>query len=253
MPNVCVHKPSGMLFFDFRFDGERSREYTALPDTPANRKKMEKILQRIASEIKAGTFDYEAYFPNSMVLERLRRTRKLKAVLAQISQLQTQLESSMRRNPVTPESQGPTFEAFAQQWIDEHSIEWRRSHIRSLLSTVKGRLVPYFGTEVVGGITKSDVLAYRATLAKEPGRGGKSGLSAKRINEIMGTLKQILGEAAARFKFTSPMANVKRLRVSKTDVHPVAGVGRGTGVDRTATGAYQHRDAVHQTTRRMPR
>lgn len=38
MPNVRVHKPNGMLFFDFRYQGVRCREYTVLPDTAANRK-----------------------------------------------------------------------------------------------------------------------------------------------------------------------------------------------------------------------
>ena len=41
------------------------------PDTPANRKKLEKVLSRIESEIEAGTFKYEVYFPNSKALKRL--------------------------------------------------------------------------------------------------------------------------------------------------------------------------------------
>ena len=72
MPNVRVHKPNGMLFFDFRYRGMRCREYTALPDSPANRKKMEKVLERIEAEMKAGTFEYEKYFPNSKALHRVR-------------------------------------------------------------------------------------------------------------------------------------------------------------------------------------
>ena len=72
----------------------------------------------------------------------------------------------------------------------------------------------------MGSITKADVLAFRATLAQAPGRGGKAGLSPKRINEIMGTTRQILAEAAERFDFISPALNVKRLRVKRTDVQP---------------------------------
>ena len=37
----------GTLFLDFRYLGQRCREYTALPDTPANRKRLEKALARI--------------------------------------------------------------------------------------------------------------------------------------------------------------------------------------------------------------
>ncbi|MEO7106017.1 MAG: site-specific integrase, partial [Rhodoferax sp.] len=118
------------------------------------------------------------------------------------------------------EEVGPLFKDFANQWVDEHSIEWRRSHIKSLLSTLNGRLIPQFGGKVVGSITKADVLAFRATLAKVKGRGDKEGLSPKRINEIIGLLRQILNEAADRFEFTSPTTNIKTLRLRKTDVDP---------------------------------
>jgi len=74
MPNVRVHKPNGALFFDFRHKGERCREYTLLTDTPANRKKLEKVLAKIESEIVAGTFVYANYFPNSKALKRLSPT-----------------------------------------------------------------------------------------------------------------------------------------------------------------------------------
>lgn len=99
-------------------------------------------------------------------------------------------------------------------------MEWRRSHIKSLRSTLDSRIIPVFGPKVVSSITKSDILAFRANLAKEPGRGGKDGLSPKRINEITGALCQIVAEAADRFEFTSPTANIKRLRVRRADVYP---------------------------------
>ena len=71
---------------------------------------------------------------------------------------------------------GPLFKDFSNTWFDEHSIEWRRSHIKSLLSTLNGRLIPHFGGRVVGSITKSDVLEFRASLAKVKGRGKQEGL-----------------------------------------------------------------------------
>lgn len=218
MPNVRVHKPNGMLFFDFRYRGVRCREYTALPDTAVNRKKMEKVLERIESEIKSGTFEYENYFPSSKALHRLKRVVE--------GTTQTGNEPIAVKNDAPSVDgdgaavKGLTFSEFADQWVQEHSIEWRRSHIRSLLSTLDGRIKPYFSNRVITSITKADVLAFRAALAKEPGRGGKAGLSAKRINEIMGTLRQILAEAADRFEFTSPALNLKRLRVKKSDVQP---------------------------------
>jgi integrase len=202
---------------DFRYADGRYREYTALSDTPTNRKKLEKVLDKIESEIATGIFVYENYFPNSKALKRLAKVMKDGAVPTATA---AAVDAVLNSTPMSAAPVGPSFKDFATTWFDERSIEWRRSHIKSLLSTMNGRLVPYFGTKVVGSITKSDVLEFRATLAKVKGRGQQVGLSAKRINEIMGLLRQILSEAADRFQFTTPTANIKKLKVRKTDVDP---------------------------------
>jgi integrase len=217
MPSIRVHKPNGALFFDFRYNDARCREYTLLQDTPINRKKLEKISDKIESEIAAGTFVYANYFPNSSALKRLAKQTVeggIETATAQV--VDTALAG--KTDIATPAS--PLFKDFANKWFDERSIEWRRSHIKSLLSTMNGHLIPHFGGKVVGSITKSAVLEFRATLAKVKGRGKQEGLSAKRINEIMGLLGQILNEAADRFEFTSPVTNIKKLRQRKVDVNP---------------------------------
>lgn len=210
MSSIRVHKPNGALFFDFRYKGQRCREYTLLPDTQSNRKKLEKILAKIDEEIRAGTFVYEAYFPNSKAVQRMGT-----AIAPQSSVAAAPVITPVAEAPSTP-----TFEKFANQWVDERSVEWRRSHIKSLTSTLNGRLIPKFGQKAVGSITKSDILAFRAELAKVPGRGTKEGLSPKRINEIVGVLCQIVDEAADRLQFTAPTTGIKRLRVRKSDVNP---------------------------------
>ena len=65
MASIRVRKETGLLFFDFRFRGQRCREQTMLQDTPANRKRLEKALAKIEADIAAGTFDYSATFPGS--------------------------------------------------------------------------------------------------------------------------------------------------------------------------------------------
>ncbi len=217
MPSIRARKDNELLFFEFRFNGVRCREQTLLPDNTANRKKMKPILAKIASEIEAGTFVYGNYFPDSKALQRLDRANELKAAKSKVSLA----ASSVAAQAVADRADvGPLFAAFATQWVDDHSIEWRRSHIKSLLSTLNGRLIPHFGTKAVGSITKSDILSFRSSLALVPGRAGKAGLSPKRINEIIGLLRQILAEAAERFEFTSPALNIKTLRLRKTDVDP---------------------------------
>ena len=217
MPSIRSRADNGLLFFDFRFQGDRCREQTLLSDTPANRKKLEKVLARIDAEIAAGTFAYANYFPNSKALKRFARANLEKAGVAAVTEA---IAESAEKPTVEPMANGPLFCEFSAQWFKEHEIEWRRSHIRSLRSTLDARLIPHFGQKVVSSITKSDILAYRATLAKVKGRGDKEGLSPKRINEIIGTLCQIIDEAADRFEFTTPTTNIKRLRVRKVDVDP---------------------------------
>lgn len=217
MGSIRLSDTTGSLFMDFRYGVGRFREYSALADNQTNRKKLQKVLDKIESEIAAGTFVYANYFPGSKALKRL-------AKLDQVGLPQT-VTSLAAEAVVTGAADGavpvaPLFKDFATQWFDERSIEWRRSHIKSLLSTLNGRLIPYFGGKVVGNITKSEVLEFRAQLGKVKGRGAKDGLSPKRINEIMGLLRQIINEAADRFEFTSPLINIKKLRQRRTDVEP---------------------------------
>ena len=62
----------------------------------------------------------------------------------------------------------------------DHEVEWRRSLIKVLKSTIDGHWVPHFADKPMGSITKTDVLAFRSKVAALPGRGGKPGLSNKR-------------------------------------------------------------------------
>jgi hypothetical protein len=55
---------------DFSYQGVRCREQTMLPDTQANRKRLEKVLIQISSEITSGTFSYRRHFPNSKLAEK---------------------------------------------------------------------------------------------------------------------------------------------------------------------------------------
>jgi integrase len=205
MAKVTVRKETGRLVIDFTYRGVRCREQTALDDSQVNRKRVQNVIDKIQESVKKGTFNYSEFFPKSALVARFAETPNLNVDEVSVPKVV---------------SVGPLFKDFASQWVDEHSIEWRRSHIRSLLSTLNGRLMPHFGAKVVGSISKSDILAFRATLAKVKGRGDKEGLSPKRINEIIGLLRQILTEAADRFEFTSPALNIKTLRLRKTDVTP---------------------------------
>lgn len=199
----------GTLFMDFRFEGRRCREYTALADTPANRKRVAKLLATIEAEIAAGTFDHARFFPHSRA--------KVESQLQPV-EIAEAVRPSIAPPVITPET--PDLRTFAESWLRDHEVEWRRSHITVLRSTIDKHLLPTLGDRPVGSITKADVLGLRTKVSELPGRGGKAGLSNKRINGILAPLRQMLNEAADAYGFTSPVTNLKPLKVRKSDVEP---------------------------------
>lgn len=202
MGSVNVRKDLGTLYFDFRYKGVRCREQTLLKDTASNRKKMQKVLDRIEEEISLGTFEYARYFPQSRMLAKF--------------------SADLPRQPADPlwkESPSPLFEEFAWQWMEEMRIQWRNTQIKTVTNTLTKYLIPRFGESRVGHITKRDIMAFRSDLAKVPGRNGKM-LSASRINHILTPLRMILNEAANRYEFTAPYQGIKSLKVPRTIVEP---------------------------------
>ncbi len=86
-------------------------------------------------------------------------------------------------------------------------------------STLSKHLLPYFGDKPISRISRGDVLTFRTTLASKPGRRAEQRISNKRINGIIGPLKQILNEAADRHGFP-PIGSLKPLKIRKSDVQP---------------------------------
>lgn len=200
-----IRENKGLLFFDFRYQGKRHREYTKLSDTPANRKKMQKVLDKIEQEIATGAFDFDRYFPGS---RQSKEVGPAKARRAPSSQAQ--------RVP----SRTPIYKLYVEDWFQEQAIGWRRSHQATVRSTLDRHLIPAFGNTQVENISKADALKFRASLAKIKGRNGNKSLSTKTINRIMQVLIQSLDEAADRYGFNNPVAKIKRLKQQRADIQP---------------------------------
>ena len=194
-----IRNRKGMLFFDFRYLGIRCREYTLLEDSPANRKRCERIREHIDAEIVLGTFRYHKYFPKSKQCERF----------TELERRSTQLQADT-----------PTFREFAELWVKENRVSWKRSYEGTLLGSLTQHIYPIFGEIPVGNISRADVLAFRAQLSELPGKKAGETLSAARINTILVPLRMILREAADRFEFANPYRNIKQLKVPRTHVDP---------------------------------
>jgi integrase len=198
MGNVRARKETGKLVLDFRYQNQRCREQTLLTDTPANRKKLEKLLERIEAEIVLGSFDYARHFPNS------RMVAKFAAI-----------------NDRVAEAHGatPKFKDFSRQWYAEMEVSWRESYRETIRNVLFKRLLDEFGEKRVDHITKAEIMQFRAQLGKVV-RGNGKGFSADHINRHTKVLRMVLGEAADRFEFISPCTSIKPLKVPKSDVDP---------------------------------
>jgi len=185
----------GHLVIDFRYQGIRCREQTLLVDTSSNRDRLQKVLDKIEREIADRTFVYAKYFPHSKRGEEF------------------------RTQPSSSHTGTPTFREFAEVWMMENSVRWKKSVILGYRYSLDSTLLPRFGHYEVGALTKADILAFRTELSSTPGKSGKK-ISTSRINNIMKPLRGIMSEAADRYDFVNPVRHIRKLQEPKKEIHP---------------------------------
>lgn len=198
MPSINVRKETGKLYLDFRFRNMRCREQTELNDTPANRKRLQVLLDKIQAEILLGQFDYAATFPDSRMLEKLKQTADILTSKHEVI---------------------PTFESFAKKWFEEKKVEWSKSYTTTVDNIVFGRLSAFFENVPVNEITKQQLLAFRTHICGFKKKDDTL-LSATYVNRHMKLVRAILEEAAERFGFKNPYGKIKPLKVPKSDINP---------------------------------
>ena len=208
MGSIRRLESQGTIFMDFRYAGQRLREYTMLPDSLANRKRLQKALDRIETEIALGTFDYAKTFGKSLPQPEAKSGEEL-------------LGATIPQGaPVFSRNGTPHFREFAELWFSEVEVSWRRSYRITQRGVIDKYLIPFFGNKEVGHISKADILEFRASLAKVTKRKSDSTLSNRRVNAVMKPLRQIVNEAADRFEFNSAFRNIKPLKIKRSDVQP---------------------------------
>ena len=209
MGSIRRLESQGTLYMDFRYQGRRFREYTALPDTAPNRKRLQKALDRVETEIAVGNFDYSKTFG-----------KPLPQVEQNSNEKSSEGTGRSDGQPVFSRDGTPLFRDFAQTWFSEVEVSWRRSYRITQRGVMDKYLLPFFGDKEVGHISKADLLEFRATLAKVISRKSENTLSNRRVNAVMKPLRQILNEAADRFEFNSAFRNIKPLKIKRSDVQP---------------------------------
>ncbi|MGN5533867.1 Arm DNA-binding domain-containing protein [Acinetobacter sp. Lyrl_1] len=196
---ATIRERSGKLIADFRYMGIRCRETTNLEDNAYNRRILKKRLEQLQAEITLGTFEYEKYFPKSKRVEEFKEKRS---------------------QQIAVQTKVPLFKEFTELWFKQKQIEWRDSYQQKVSIVIKNYLIPAFGNQVLSKIKKSDLLNFRASLAKVTHGKDQTSLKASRINQIMTPLRMILNDAAERYDFESPYKNINNLKESKIEVTP---------------------------------
>ncbi len=200
MARLSSRKDTKNLYFDFTIQGKRCRENTNLSDTKVNRRRLQKKLDQINAELLTNQFDYLAHFPTSKVANKLAMDELIQS-------------GGVIKNT-------PKFECFLEEWFEESTLKWRPSHLKNMISMQKKYYLPAFSGKKIDSITRADLLKFRTSLAKEPGRNGRSTISNNRINKIMDPLRRVFEEAADRHDFNTPFIRIKPLKIEKSDVNP---------------------------------
>lgn len=191
-----------MLYLDFVYRGERCREQTQLLDTPANRKAVSELAERLRDEIQAGSFDYAKVFPRSRRAKRLAIAPPSSVVGASITLT-------------------PSFSEYALYWLQEESSAWALDYRQEVQRIIEVHLCPAFGKCALHAITVADVKAFRERLAAGPGRKGAT-RSPARVNKIMNPLRQILCRAAREYGFAPAFRDIRPLRQPRPEIQPFA-------------------------------
>lgn len=204
---ASIRSRNGKLFLDFYYAGVRCREQTDLDDSVLNRRKLERLLHTITQDINLGIFIYRDVFPHSTKIAQFAETDQQALVKKQqnahlVSNHQHKLRST-------------DFAAMALDWYETNLCRWQPGYQYNIRLIINSYLLPMFGTQQLHEITRASILQFRAELAAL-----KPEKSADFINHVMGTLRMILAEGAARFNLPLVFTNIKTLRIGQTEVNP---------------------------------
>ncbi|MDP3795190.1 MAG: DUF3596 domain-containing protein [bacterium] len=161
---------AGTLHFDFYYKGVRCREFTALRDTPANRRRCELKAQLIASEMALGEFDYLRHFPNG-TMRHLFTGR--------------------------PDGKIP-FQTFAETvWLPHIRTKVRESTARDYQAILEARVFPHLGQVPLRDLRPEHIDQFVNVLRSLKGIGGGP-LSPRRMNIILLRVRSIIDLAFKR-------------------------------------------------------
>lgn len=122
------------------------------------------------------------------------------------------------RRPGTPTPQDD-LTAFAQRWFDLESVLWRPSTIAARRSQLHAHLLPLLAGHPLAGLTRAEVVAFRAHLVRTPTVAGRP-RSASYTNAVLRLLDWILAERERQQGIPNPCVALRRIPEPRPDVQP---------------------------------
>ena len=161
---------SGLLYYDFSYNGIRCKEYTNRTDTPENRKRMEREAQIMAAEMEIGKFDYLRHFPNGS-----------------------------RKHLFSGRPDGDiAFARYATEvWLPHMQTKIRESTLKDYESILAGSVFPLLGEVKLKDIRPEHIDQLTNMLSRRKGIKKKM-LSPRRMNIILIRVRQVLDLAYER-------------------------------------------------------
>lgn len=177
-------RPRGnSIILDFTYQGQRCRESLRTKPTKTFMKEASRKREAILHEIAMGTFDYAKHFPWS----------------------KNALKFSTNKAALI------TIEEALKSWLAKAEKRCQRSTIRDYNSAVYHHLIPNFGSLTLDEFSVSHVYEWLDTLA----------ISNKRINNVLGPLRQTLKDAFYDGVIdTNPMDRFRYLPLETREPNP---------------------------------
>ncbi|WP_052263391.1 tyrosine-type recombinase/integrase [Geobacter pickeringii] len=187
-------KGSSILYVDLYYFGVRVTKSTGLVDSPQNRAKVRRFLEKSMEQIEQQTFRFAEAFPGAS-------TRKKRFF------------AEREGREFHPEPQHVLFGPFAREWM-KRMIPAMTSPTKrkDYTSALEGRILPHFARLSFYQITSLEVQAFIASLSKENGIKKGKPLSRQRVANILIPLRRIWEDAADHHRWTlrNPFETISR-------------------------------------------
>ena len=194
-----VIRPNGILQYDLFINGQRFREGTGLPDTPANRQRIRRDIKRINAELETGVFSYAKWFPHSKKIEAAERL----------------LRENRSNDP------GQRFGRYAWSWYEMCKADWKPAYRKRVARNLRGHIVPFLGDYPMDQIDERALRLFRQELLQATRPDGRRQFSNSRITNLMAHISAIMNLAERELGVDNPVKYLPPLPDDRKDPKPL--------------------------------